>query len=184
MVHPSLPPFPKQKNNQKPPSSEGGLFYPVTIPSSVGRGLAPAAANSRTQRLIKLSTTHCLLVLADRMILSLRRESIQRAAGKRFVDFPDSSHDQKGKCTNISPVKHHPHFPLWNPHLPVCHPILWNSNTHTKTETLCYPSKVRRWGTQGRGGLCAGAHRSAPLLCRILWVLSWRRKKVPPRRDR
>ena len=30
------------------------------------------------------------------IILSLRRESMQRAAGKRFVGFPDSSHDQRG----------------------------------------------------------------------------------------
>jgi len=33
------------------------------------------------------------------IILSHRRESMQRAAGKRFVGFPDSSHDQRGKCT-------------------------------------------------------------------------------------
>ena len=34
------------------------------------------------------------------VILSHRRESMQRAAGKRFVCFPDSSNDQRGKRTN------------------------------------------------------------------------------------
>ena len=35
-------------------------------------------------------------------------------------------------------------------------------------------------GYIGEVALIAGAINSTPPLCRILWVLSWRRKKVPP----
>ena len=39
---------------------------------------------------------------------------------------------------------------------------------------------ARLVGHIGEVALIAGAINSTPPLCRILWVLSWRHKKVPP----
>ena len=40
---------------------------------------------------------------------------MQRAAGKRFVGFPDSSHDQRGERLHIYNKKDVLRFPLWKP---------------------------------------------------------------------
>ena len=40
---------------------------------------------------------------------------MQRAAGKRFVGFPDPSHDQRRKRINKENNQPFLRFPLWNP---------------------------------------------------------------------
>ena len=48
-------------------------------------------------------------------ILSHRRESMQRAAGKRFVGFPDPSHDQRGNAHKLLSTYISCIFPFGNP---------------------------------------------------------------------
>ena len=47
-------------------------------------------------------------------------------------------------------------------------------------KTVRSDDKAVRVGYIGEGACNCGSNFSAPPLCRILWVLSWRSKKVPP----
>jgi hypothetical protein len=90
------------------------------------------------------------------VILSLRRESMQRAAGT-FRMVPDPQTAKRGSGTNSTCNQDRWRFPLWNPFAPRLN--------------------RRAWGFPKGNGVASGS--SGRPLWPVLWVLSYRHKKVP-----
>ena len=100
---------------------------------------------------------------------------MQRVPGELFVGSPDPSHDQRGGSgTNRYRKQHFLHFP------PLETPLKDEEHPFLTFNIMPSAGGARLEGYIGEVALIAGAGGSNPPLCRILWVLSWRRKKVPP----